>query len=51
MGIGVLPLALPLVGLAAQLAGPPAALMGTAALGLILLALWSARSPDLRAIP
>jgi hypothetical protein len=51
MGIGVLPLALPLVGLAAQLAGPPAALMGTAALGLILLAFWSARSPDLRAIP
>ena len=51
MGIGVLPVSLPLVGLAAQLAGPPAALMGTAALGLILIGLWSARTPNLRAIP
>lgn len=51
MGIGVLPLSLALVGLAAQLAGPVAALTGAALLGLVLLALWSARTPDLRGIP
>ena len=51
MSIGVLPVALPLVGLTAQLAGPAAALLGTAMLGLLLLALWSVRSRDLRTIP
>jgi MFS family permease len=51
MGIGVLPVSLALVGLVAQLAGPAAALIGTAALGLLLLALWSARTRDLRAVP
>lgn len=50
MGIGVLPVSLPLVGLAAQLSGPVAALASTAALGFLLLACWSARSSNLRAI-
>ncbi|MGD9891611.1 MAG: MFS transporter [Dehalococcoidia bacterium] len=50
MGIGVLPVSLPLVGLAAQVAGPQAALLGTTLLGLILLALWTIRSTDLRAV-
>jgi MFS family permease len=50
MGIGVLPIALPLVGLAAQFVGPQAALLGTAGLGLLLLAVWTVRSPELRAI-
>ena len=50
MGIGVLPIALPLVGLAAQFAGAQTALLGTAGLGLLLLAVWTARSPELRAV-
>jgi MFS family permease len=50
MGIGVLPIALPLVGLAAQFVGAQTALLGTAGLGLLLLAVWTARSAELRAI-
>jgi MFS family permease len=48
MGIGVLPVSLPLVGIAAQLAGPPAALAGTALLGFVLVGLWGARARNLR---
>jgi MFS family permease len=50
MGIGVLPVSLPIVGLAAQFAGPVPALMGTAGIGVLLLALWATRIPDLRAL-
>ena len=50
MGIGVLPVSLPLVGLAAQLLGPVPALAGTAALGFLFLVLWSLRSSNLRTI-
>lgn len=49
MGIGVLPVSLPLVGIAAQIAGPVVALAATAALGGLLLVLWGTRSRDLRA--
>jgi predicted MFS family arabinose efflux permease len=50
MGIGVLPVSLTLAGLAAQAFGPVAALTGTALLGMLLLGVWSARAPDLRAV-
>jgi MFS family permease len=40
MGIGVLPVSLPLVGIVAQIAGPVTALLLTAGTGLVLLALW-----------
>jgi MFS family permease len=41
MGIGVLPVALPIVGLVAQHAGAAPALAGTAAAGLVLLIAWT----------
>jgi MFS family permease len=50
MGIGVLPISLPLVGLAAEVIGPVAALAGTAALGMMLLGLWTVRSDVLRSV-
>jgi MFS family permease len=50
MGIGVLPVSLPIVGLAAELVGPVAALAATAALGFLLVALLSTRARDLRAL-
>jgi MFS family permease len=50
MGIGVLPISLPIVGLAAEIIGPVAALAGTAALGMMLLAFWTFRSANLRAV-
>jgi len=48
MGIGVLPVSLPIVGLMAQWLGPAPALAGTAALGLVLLSLWMLHSRNLR---
>jgi MFS family permease len=50
MGIGVLPISLLLVGLAAQATSPQAALLGTTLLGLILLVVWTVHSSVLRAV-
>ncbi len=48
MGIGVLPVSLPIVGVAAELVGPPTALAGTALLGFVLLGFWGAHARNLR---
>ena len=50
MGIGVLPISLALVGLAAETTGPVAALISIAALGLLGLGLWATRARELRAV-
>jgi hypothetical protein len=50
MGIGVLPVSLPLVGLLAEVVGPVTALTATAATGFVLMVLWSIRSRNLRVL-
>jgi MFS family permease len=47
MGIGVLPVSLPIVGLVAQWTGAAPALAGTAVIGMVLLGLWTVRRRNL----
>jgi hypothetical protein len=44
--IGALPFSMVLLGGAAQLVGPPAALAGSALLGLVSMTFWTVRRPE-----
>jgi ABC-type antimicrobial peptide transport system permease subunit len=51
MSIGVLPLAMLLLGLGAQAVGPTTGVMVSASLGLAALAAWSIRRPEAVSAP
>jgi hypothetical protein len=50
MGIGALPFSMLLLGIAAQVTSPPAAVMGSVCIGFALMILWNLTRPEARRI-